>query len=204
MKRLSIIFAIIPLLAFSQREKVTPLNNNLKPKTELVSPGYRNFSLDGISFGSSRDEVIKVLGEPIKKRPTYYFYKDKINLLKTDKFFYFHNNLLYQVGYTFIEEHTNENLFIDDFNGIEDLLIQKYGPTTKHHKKWIDDLYKDDLSKHGFAISLGDLTIGSFWQFDNFRIAHVLSGDNYNINHVLIYQQYPNPVDSQKKSMDKL
>jgi hypothetical protein len=52
---------------------------------------------------------------------------------------------------------------------------------------WKDDLYKDDKSEWGFAVSLGHLAYGASWETSATKIEIMLLGDNYEINLFLSY-----------------
>jgi len=115
-----------------------------------------------------------------------------------------------------MENHTNENLYINDYKELKEILIKKYGEPDK--KKlltlygrgeiyWRDDLFKDDRSEWGFAISLGDLSYSSIWETPTTRIALILDGDNYEINLRIIYisrelEEWANKIIEEKAKSD--
>ncbi len=95
---------------------------------------------------------------------------------------------LYESGYIFAGEHTNENLYIDDYEELKETLTKKYGkPKMDFSEVWKNDLYKDDKSRWGFAISLGHLAYGASWETSTTKIEIMLLGDNYKINLFLSY-----------------
>jgi hypothetical protein len=99
----------------------------------------------------------------------------------------FLKNKLYNSGYGSTETHTNENLYIDDYNKLKDILIKKYGEPKTDKVVWKDDLYKDDKSQWGFAVSLGDLVYGAGWETPTTTITLMLYGDDYEISLVIGY-----------------
>ena len=128
----------------------------------------------------------------------------------------FVNGKLWRGVYAFSETHSNKNMFITDYNSIKDILIEKYGepeglamidsalkrfPENSNLKYleggmvWLNDLYADDKSQYGLAVSIGHLTYYCEWEIGDTKIHMVLSGDNYNINHILVYYS---------KSLEKL
>ena len=95
---------------------------------------------------------------------------------------------LYNGGYASTEIHTNENLYIDDYEELKETLIKKYGkPKSDLGTFWKNDLYKDDKSQWGFAISIGDLVYGARWETPTTIITLMLRGDNYKILLILSY-----------------
>ncbi len=100
----------------------------------------------------------------------------------------FLKNKLYNSGYASTETHTNKNLYIDDYKKLKDILIKKYGkPKSDLGTFWKNDLYKDDKSQWGFAVSLGHLVYGARWETPTTKITLALKGDNYKIMLILGY-----------------
>ena len=98
---------------------------------------------------------------------------------------YFFNNNGFKSGMYSIENtHTNENLYIDDFNSINKVLTQKYGEPTVNTVNWIRDVLKDDP---GLALYYGDVEYVSIWELENLTVGHNLSCDNFEISHNIFY-----------------
>jgi hypothetical protein len=87
----------------------------------------------------------------------------------------------------FNHEHTNKNDFIWDYEQLKELLSEKYGEPNFDNVSWEDDLYKDDKSKWGFAISIGDVRMACSWEIEDTSIRLILHGENYEISFVLMY-----------------
>lgn len=135
-------------------------------------------------------------------------YKDKIINLSCYIFYIFADNKLVRSKYSIIEEHSNENFYISDYRTIYDILIKKYGEPLSEDEIWLNDLYKDDVQRWGFAISLGHLRYISRWENNNTDITLALYGDNYDILFAVEYKsrRYNNLEEEAKeqKSMDDL
>lgn len=84
-------------------------------------------------------------------------------------------------------EHTNKNLYIDDYYALVDGLTKVYGSPIYNEPYWSDDLYKDDLEDWGFAVSLGDVSFEAEWKTPETDIWISLSGDNYKIKLAIYY-----------------
>lgn len=127
----------------------------------------------------------------------------------------FVNNKLYSAGYMSLERHTNENLYIKDYEKMKELLINKYGKpsdrwwnTNKEYDEmvWFDDLYKNKPNEWGFAVSIGDLVYQNCWNTNEVGIVLSLKGDNYEISFGVVYynkELYKEFLES-KKDEDKL
>lgn len=91
----------------------------------------------------------------------------------------FLDHKLVNTGYYFIEEHSNKNDYIDDYEYLKEILIQKYSTPTFDETTWSNELFKDDPSDWGRAVSLGHLDYLSSWETDTTKIILGLSGDNH-------------------------
>jgi len=100
----------------------------------------------------------------------------------------FLENKLYRAAYIFSEEHTNKNDYINDYEALKTILIDKYGKPKSDKIVWRDNLYKDDKEDWGFAIGMGHLIYGSVWENSITNIQLILTGDNYEVNLALLYE----------------
>jgi len=109
--------------------------------------------------------------------------------------YYFLEDKLWSCAYAFAGEHTNKNMYIDDYKEIKETLTKKYGKpnndilvtVNKDEIQWKDDLYKDDESEWGLAISVGHLEYVSAWETSTTKIFLRLAGDNYKIKLAIGY-----------------
>jgi hypothetical protein len=99
----------------------------------------------------------------------------------------FIDSQLVNSGYVLAEEHSNKNDFIEDYKDFKKILIKKYGEPKEDDKIWRDDLFKDDPSNWGNAISIGSLVYRSQWEIQDTLIALSLSGENYQIKVGVVY-----------------
>jgi len=114
-------------------------------------------------------------------------YKTKVIDKKAFVNYFFTDNQLIKAGYILAGLHTNKNDYITDYNDFKEILTKKYGSPKNEQTLWKNDLYKDDHSHWGLAISIGHLKYFSAWETDNTEILNFLSGDNY---HILCGVQY--------------
>jgi len=138
------------------------------------------------------------------------FYKVKIFGGSYYCFYSFLEDTLYNGGYVFTEEHANKNLYINDYIEFKGILTKEYGKPTMDEINWKNDLYKDDKSEWGMAISVGDLEYLAFWETLNTKIGLMLDGTNYEISLILSYdskewlREWVNKIKEEKTTMDTL
>ena len=109
-------------------------------------------------------------------------YKVKIDVKDFTCIYQFLEDKLYNSGYIFTGGHANKNLYIDDHEELKETLTKKYGKPIKDEMEWKNDLYKDDKSEWGMAISIGDLRYWTSWEISTTRICLMLRGDNYKVS----------------------
>jgi len=99
----------------------------------------------------------------------------------------FAGNKLTRAKYSFIEDHSNKNDYISDYSNLKTLLTKKYGNPYEDETFWKNDLYRDDYSDWGFAISLGHLFYYAKWDSESTDIVAILQGENYQIETIIEY-----------------
>lgn len=114
-------------------------------------------------------------------------FKATIVGLSTSVGYLFVDDQLVRAKYSFTESHSNRNIFIDDFDSVGESLETKYGKVDRR-EFWRNDLYKDDRSDYGMAVAVGHYTLARQWEIPNkTKLIQLLSGDNYEISHVVEY-----------------
>ena len=139
-------------------------------------------------WGMTKEQVKS--SEPLKvseERNDILGYKSSV--INKDVFiiYFFAGNQLTRARYFLAESHTNKNDFIRDYKDFKKILTKKYGPSETEDKIWKNDLYKDDYSNWGMAISLGHLVYMSTWETEDTEIAAMLLGENYDVSCVVEY-----------------
>lgn len=146
------------------------------------------------TWGMSQQAVIELEGKDISTKNKsddgldMIVYVRKQGGLDCIAIYYFAEDRLVEGRYIFTAKHTNKNLYIDDYLSVKASLAKKYGTPKVDDIQWNNDLYKDDKSQWGFAVSLGHLVYSSGWDTGRSLIVNILEGDNYKINHILIYR----------------
>jgi len=141
------------------------------------------------SWGMTKQEVIS--HEKLKliyNKSNHLGYMSKISGLKTSVLYTFSKNHLSSAGYMFREKHSNKNDYINDYEYIKKVLIDKYGQPIVDEKVWRNDLYKNDYQNYGLAVSIGHLRYDTQWETDKTKISLDLLGDNYKISMIVKYK----------------
>jgi len=143
----------------------------------------------GLFMGECRSQVISNEGkDPDYEKDGVCAYYSKIQTFDTYLYYYINDqDQLYSIMNAFVHKHTNKTEFIDDYYRVQAGLIEKFGKPTSEDKIWYDDLWKNSPSDYGIAISTGDLTYLTLWEFDEYKISLILTGDNFDIDFYLAY-----------------
>ena len=168
---------------------VVPVTSKAVEPNEPNQPKLVTFQ--GVPWGCSIEQIKeKMGGDPnIVLDKSVVYQPIKISGLNSGAMFIIKHKQFLRGRYIFIEEHSNDNLFLDDFNTIDKALKNKYGEPTRHEVFWRNDLYKDDYSHWGFAMSIGHLVWFSTWEIKDVKIIHMAAGDKYHISHFLEYSE---------------
>lgn len=100
--------------------------------------------------------------------------------------YFFVDDLLVKAYCSILDEHSTNNLYLHDYESWNKLLIKKYGQAEDNHI-WSDETFKDDPEDWGLAVSSGALKIVTNWETAETEIVHLLSGDNYEVLHMIAY-----------------
>ena len=130
-------------------------------------------------WGMSIDEVKQTENaEPLfyaeKSFPKALMYREWVLGIKKLLGFYFVDNQLVRAGYGFLGYDTNYNQYIYDYNELKEALYKKYKTAIDDKILWKNDLYKDNRSKWGYAISLGHLVYFAKWETKDTNIIIIL------------------------------
>lgn len=108
--------------------------------------------------------------------------------LETYVGFIFVGNKLVRTVYLFNESHLlNKNLYIDEFDRVDELLQTKYGEGDKE-EIWKNTAFKHNESDHGNAIGYGHYEIYVRWEIPGkTTISHSLTAGDADIEHAVRY-----------------
>lgn len=174
----------------------------------LVALGYpaqkRHLGFRKSAWGDSPEKVIAIEGKPSDKTPdgSMFVYQTTLSGHDAVAFFRFVEGKLVSGGYTFTDQHSNDNAFIDDYDAIADALKTKYGKPSSHDTNWENELFKNDRSHWGMAIAAGQMNMLEMWSLGDTDILHALEGDNFKLHHIIRYTsiEFKPLVDQAKKA----
>jgi len=155
-------------------------------------------------WGMSKEEVKQSEGrKPDYEEEMVLGYSEKIAGMDVVLFYYFSDGKLYQAAYVDVEKYTFENKYIDDYKTFKKLLTEKYGDPILDKQTWYSDLYKDDPSKWGFAISMGQMEYITSWRAGRTTITLELIGENYKIHFIYYVYRGRNKQGSNRGKREK-
>ena len=156
-----------------------------------------------VSWGMSKDEVRRLeTGELIHEDQGSLFFSASIANLNAWIIYVFAAGICVRAKYSIQEQHANQNLFLNDYRQLRELLYRKYGkpsevafdstqkPTENFldDMSWRNDLYRDDFEDWGLAVSIGQVTFSASWVSNRAEIDLILCGDNYDITLAIEYK----------------
>ncbi len=103
--------------------------------------------------------------------------------------YYFGADGLYEARYIWTETHSNENLYISDYNDVKTQLTKKYGSPWYDKEDWDTTSHKSYYSeKKGDALSYGYLTYDTWYSTARTDISMCMGADNYEVSFIIYYE----------------
>ena len=102
--------------------------------------------------------------------------------------YYFSADKLYSSAYGLGGRHTNNNLYIDDYEELKEILTKEYGKPKTDKVIWKRDVFKDDKSYWGTAVVGGDLSCSAQWKTPTTEINLKLFGEDWRIILIVSYE----------------
>jgi len=102
--------------------------------------------------------------------------------------YYFSADKLYSSAYGLGGRHTNNNLYIDDYEELREILTKEYGKPKTDKVIWKRDVFKDDKSYWGTAVVGGDLSCSAQWETPTTEINLKLFGEDWRIILIVSYE----------------
>ena len=159
----------------------------------------RKYDFRHATWGMTREEVIASEGkQPDFTDKNAIVYKGKLLSMDALISYIFASGQLVRAKYILKTEHSNKQLYIQDFNKIITVLTQKYGSPEKDKVYITDNLYNDD---EGMAYATGRKYRFVVWEGTNTEIWAALMGDNYEISPSVEYKS--NKLENLEKEQNK-
>ena len=138
----------------------------------------------GTSLEAAKGQFEK---EPTLADDAHLIYEETLATLDAGCYLIFVEDRFVRGGYRFTQRHSNKNDYLADFARVDQALRGKYGEPPEHDILWRNDLYRDDPESLGMAVAIGHLSRWSSWTTGSVTITHGISGDNFEILHVVEY-----------------
>lgn len=162
---------------------------------ESTTPVY---DFKTFTWGASIEEVKTVEGEPLTSGKVngldaeYIVYETNAVGLDMILAYYFCDDGLFQVRYVLSEDHSNEDLYIDDYEKFRNALTKKYGKPLLDWVNWNDDsmkeYYQENGKSMGDAVCYGYCSYITWYSSDRTNITMSMSADNYEISMTVDYE----------------
>ena len=190
MKRLIALFLTLALLVFVCQTAFAMAAPKATTSTgvEVVIKGHR--------FGDTKDAILAAEGEPEGTGvmegtgADYVYYSTTVVGLNAYLVYYFTDDRVCEFRYILTEEHSNNILFIDDYEKIRDALVGKYGEPLAllSGEKWDTNDHKEYYSDNrGDALNYGYLTFADWFTAKDAEISMHMSADNYEVSTTISY-----------------
>ncbi|WP_242095166.1 hypothetical protein [Aestuariivivens sediminicola] len=115
-----------------------------------------------------------------------YITDDYVGGLKVYVSYMFVDGKLKGGAYNFMEEHSSDNLYHEDFLSISDILNKKY--EMEREEKWNKTTWKNNPDYIGHALRMGDVEITETYGDEDTLITHAISSNSSgDITHMLFY-----------------
>ncbi len=90
--------------------------------------------------------------------------------------------------YLFTDRHSENALYLKDYEKIHTILKKKYGTPSDEQETWLNDSLKGRPDLRRTAIATGQLKLVATWHTKSTSIEHALHGDKYEITHGVTYK----------------
>jgi len=137
------------------------------------------------TWGMNKAQVVRIEGSPDYRENSggldIIRYPQKILDMDCMIGYVFADNRLAKAKYSFLAKYEDKNRFLNDYEKIKDILLQKYGRPETEKTLWHDKMHRDDRSNWGLALSLGHLEFDSHWLDSKTKIQLRLYGERNRI-----------------------
>lgn len=143
----------------------------------------------GMRWGDPQEQVqAAITGRSLYHDGNMYAYEAELSGHPAHMMVWFIDGKLARARYLFLDKHSDNGAFLNDYDEIDKLLTEKYGKPSYSGMNWSNDLFKDDPSKYGLALAAGHMQESSNWRGPTTRITHLAGGDNFSVYHGIEYQ----------------
>jgi hypothetical protein len=153
----------------------------------VTAPAWAG-DIRGHSWGDSAAAVKKSeQGKLLVETVDSLLFADTVDGLTMEVFYRFLNGRLVSANYLNTEPHANNNDFIEDYLKLNAFLAGQHGKPKTDKVVWSNELYKDDPSSYGLAVSLGHLLYRAEWKLERMTIVSILKGEGLEVGHQVAF-----------------
>ena len=127
-------------------------------------------------------------GESRHEEVDYIDFEVKIGRFKCLAVYIFVGDQLVRGKYLVLDTYQNRNNYLNAYDELKDSISKKYGSPAEDNTYWLNDLYKDDYSEWGMAVSCGHLSSFSSWDTPDSKINVALYGENFEVTVSVEYE----------------
>ena len=155
-------------------------------ETDSAKEQDTNKDFRNATWGMTIDEVIESEGKApeLQDEETVAYSSIDVGTIKASLFYTFEAGKLIEGSYILEDSHTNALNYIDDYNSMKELYIEKYGSPKSDDEKWSDDTFSDDLA---YSLMFGYVEYFTLFSEDDTNIIFHMSGDNGDISFAIMY-----------------
>lgn len=159
-----------------------------EPTVETDSKQEQNTNKDfrNATWGMTMDEVIESEGKDpdLQDKEMVGYHDVKLGTISTLLYYKFEDNSLYAGLYLSDEVHTNTLKYLDDYNSMKDLYIEKYSEPSKDEVVWSDKTFSDDIA---YSLMFGYVEYFTVFTENNTNILFHMNGDNGDVSFSITY-----------------
>ncbi len=160
-------------------------------------------------WGMTKAEVKRTEHSPLRgESKTSLVYQDSIAGIHTIVGYTFSSDgkQLIAGGYLSEENYKDRNMYLGDFRAMKQYLIGIYGQPEVDKVRWLNDFFKKDPEKRGFAVALGHVYYLTEWENENTTITMTLVGKDYKVQQLVSFKskQYKEKLDYIRKNAEEI
>lgn len=143
----------------------------------------------GLTFASSFEDVKAYEGKPdsVSSGVVSYFDISVVHRKAEAHYTFDSKENINSLAIFFNQPHSEYGKYLDDYDAVSDALTEKYGNPLISDVEWSSSLFQDSEDMHGTALAMGYLKKYAMWVFKDGTIYHSISGDNFEIDHSILY-----------------
>lgn len=155
----------------------------------MITPAFGQ-DFRGSSWGDSMSEVRSTeSAELLTATDSRLIYMGQVAGIQMAIFYKFVDGGLVEAGYVNEEQHTVERAYIEDYQKLKALLMEKYGEPYIDKRVWKNAMYRDDPANWGTAVAMGHLQYLVEWRTEDTKIVMELTGEDFEVEHGLLYSE---------------